>query len=86
MNGIHRNGQRGSIGQQDANGFARFTSDTGAVFTVHNTEFLADSATPEQAKAARTRWASWPKGNVRIAVEKPEGRSSKTLIVQRLAA
>lgn len=80
----HRSGQRGTIGPRDANGFAQFHSDTGARFTVHQTEVIAlEATTMQSATAARKLWATWPEGTLRFAVEQGERGASKAFIVAR---
>lgn len=83
MRATHRNGQHGTIGERDANGFAEFKADTGAKYTAHHLETIAADATPQQAAAARKLWATWPEGTLRFAIEQGERGASKAFIVAR---
>ena len=84
MRVFHRNGQHGTIDERDANGFAEFKSDTGARFTVHQTEVVAlEATTMQSATAARKLWATWPEGTLRFAIEQGERGASKAFIVAR---
>lgn len=84
MRVTHRNGQQGTIGDRDANGFVQFKSDTGAKFTVHQLEVIPQEAfTVQAAAAARRLWASWPEGTLRFAIEQGERGASKAFIVAR---
>lgn len=83
MRAFHRNGQMGDLGERDANGFALFTSDTGAKYTVHHLEIHPEVPTAQHRKTALELWATWPDGTLRFAIEQGKGESSKAFIVAR---
>lgn len=85
MQGTMRDGTKGSLSALDANSFGIFTATTGAHYTVHSTEFLADSATADEKKATRAHWASWPVGCLTIRIERKRGRSPSLIVAQSRA-
>jgi hypothetical protein len=81
MRATHRNGQQGSIGDRDANGFAEFKADTGAKYTAHHLETIAANATPQQAAAVRKLWATWPQEVLAQPAERDEkGKITKPAV------
>lgn len=59
-NATYRDGQRGHLGAPCPNGFALFTSETGAVFTVHADEVKRDGGIIGSLYAADDRTCySW---------------------------
>lgn len=83
MRAFHRSGQTGTLGERDANGFAEFKSDTGAKFTVHQSETRPEHCTAKERSKALELWATWPEGTLRFAVEQGKGDASKAFIVAR---
>jgi hypothetical protein len=79
----HRNGQVGTLGDIDENGYAEFASDTGARYTVHHLETHAETPTAKERSAALERWAQWPAGTLRFAVEKGKHGALSAFIVAR---
>lgn len=80
---MHRNGQTGRMDPPDANGFALFHSDTGARYTVHQTEVTHNGMTAKQRSARLVLWTQWPEGTLRFKVEKPKDGAASVFIVAR---
>ena len=74
--GTHFSGARGKFGAADANGFGMFESDTGATFTAHTSEFVADTLDAPSARCQMALWAGWPKGCLTFKARKRNARKA----------